>query len=112
LACCGSHTPLNQLQGSRFEDTVEFARRIGAPYLVVPGFPSSYHSQEGWARAADELNEIAHRLSATGLKVGYHNHAIEFQSVNGGSTPWEVLFGRNAAGVVMQVDTGNARFTA
>jgi hypothetical protein len=31
-------------------------------------------------RAADELNEIAHRLSATGLKVGYRNHAINSEA--------------------------------
>jgi hypothetical protein len=54
------------------------------------------------------LGDLDGRLSPLGLRVGYHNHSIEFRPA-GGSTPWDILFGETPAGVVMQVDLGNAR---
>jgi len=53
------------------------------------------------------MNEIAGKVEVEGMLVGYHNHAIEFQPVNG-DLPWDVFFGATVPDVVMQLDTGNA----
>jgi sugar phosphate isomerase/epimerase len=41
------------------------------------------------------------------MRVGYHNHAIEFQPLEG-ELPWDTVFGAALPEVVMQLDTGNA----
>ena len=108
LAPCGSHTPLDQLQGSRFADTVAFNRDIGNRNLIVPGLPQEYHSRDGWIRAAEIFNELSERLRPFGLRIGYHNHAVEFQPIRNG-LPFDLFFSRADPSVIMQVDLGNAR---
>ena len=41
------------------------------------------------------------------MRVGYHNHATEFQPLEG-ERPWDVFFSHTSPEVVMQLDTGNA----
>ena len=83
LQCCGSHTPLNQLLPDKFEKTVEFNGSIGNRNLIVPGLPARYHSLQGWKEAAGLFNEISKRLDPFRMRIGYHNHAIEFQPTEG-----------------------------
>jgi sugar phosphate isomerase/epimerase len=109
LRCAGTHTGLPTLLGGEFQKTVEFNQTIGNRFLIVPALPEEYRKTlDGWAKAADVLNEIAERAAAVGMRVGYHNHAVEFLAVNG-QYPWDVLFSRARRDVVMQLDSGNAR---
>lgn len=108
LTPCGSHTPLEELLGSRFDRAVAFSREIGNRNLIVPGLPEEYHSLDGWPRAAALFNRLAARLRPFGMRVGYHNHAIEFQAIDN-QIPWNVFFPRTRPSVIMQVDLGNAR---
>jgi sugar phosphate isomerase/epimerase len=108
LAVCGSHTPLDQLLGDRFAETVAFSQVLGNRNLIVPGLPPPYCHPGGWERAADLINQIAERLRPFKMHVGYHNHAIEFQRI-GAQRPWDLLIGRTDASVIMQVDLGNSR---
>ena len=39
--------------------------------------------------------------------MGFHNHMIEFQPVEG-ELPWDIVFGTTKRDVVMQFDVGNA----
>jgi hypothetical protein len=41
------------------------------------------------------------------MRVGYHNHDIEFRSVEG-VLPWAVLYKHTCPEVILQLDTGNA----
>jgi len=108
LAPCGSHTPLDQLLGATFDKTVEFNRAMGNRNLIVPGLPSEYHSPAGWAKAARLFNELSERLERIGMRLGYHNHSIEFQR-DGDQLPWDIFFGGTRSEVTMQLDLGNAR---
>ena len=108
LEPCGSHTPLKDLQGEHFVDTVAFSREIGNRNLIVPGLPEEYHSREGWIRAAATFNELSERLRPFGMHIGYHNHALEFQPIRN-ELPFDLLFSRADPSVIMQVDLGNAR---
>lgn len=108
LIPCGSHTPLDQLTGDHFAETVAFNREIGNRILIVPGLPDEYHSLDVWERAAALFNDLADRLRPSGMRIGYHNHAVEFQAV-ANQIPWDVFFSRTQPSVIMQVDLGNAR---
>lgn len=108
LTPCGSHTPLDQLTGDKFAETVAFNREIGNRNLIVPGLPPGYESLDGWMRAAALFNQLAERLKPFGMRIGYHNHAVEFQPM-ANQVPWNVFFSRAEPSVIMQVDLGNAR---
>lgn len=44
-----------------------------------------------WKRTAQLLNERAAALRPFGIRLGYHNHNMEFQPLPGGETGWDIL---------------------
>ena len=108
LEVAGTHVGIETLQGDSLRDSIEFNRILGNKYLVVPALPDEMKSsKEAWLRAAQQLNGIADKLRPEGLRVGYHNHMIEFQPVDG-ELPWDIVFSVTKKDVVMQFDVGNA----
>jgi sugar phosphate isomerase/epimerase len=107
LKCCGTHTGLDTLLGDELEKTVAFHQTLGNKYLIVPGLPGNRrNSAQAWLETANLFNEIAAKLESLGMYCGYHNHAVEFQPMDG-KIPWELFFENTVADVVMQLDVGN-----
>ncbi|MFP4057800.1 MAG: sugar phosphate isomerase/epimerase family protein [Candidatus Brocadiia bacterium] len=107
LACCGCHAPLASVQDDQLAATIDFALALGIPYLVVPGLPEEWrNSPDAWRRTADFFNRLAEKLQPHGLRTGYHNHAVEFQPLDG-ELPWVVLGEATRPDVILQLDTGN-----
>jgi len=109
LKCCGSHIGLPALLGDELSKTVEFNRIIGNKYLVVPGLPKENRaSRQAWIETASVFNEISAKVKPHGMRVGYHNHTIEFQPLDG-EKPWDTFFGKTNKDVIMQLDIGHAQ---
>ena len=107
LRCAGAHISLDSMLGDKFEPTVEFHKTIGNRFLIVPGLPQKRRSsRQAWLETAKVFNKLAKRLKRFGMRTGYHNHAIEFEPLDG-ERPWDTLFGNTVRRVVMQLDTGN-----
>jgi sugar phosphate isomerase/epimerase len=107
LKCCGTHLGLETLLGENLTKTVEFNKTLGNPFLIVASLPGKYtKSRQGWIEAADQFNEIADKVKPQGMRVGYHNHSIEFKAIDG-EVPWDTFFNRAKKEVVIQFDTGN-----
>jgi sugar phosphate isomerase/epimerase len=108
LKCCGTHIDLNTLLGDRLAGTVEFNQTLGNKYLIVPGLsPERTQTRQNWLDTARTFNDIADKVKSSGMRVGYHNHSIEFQPLDG-EMPWDTFFGNTRKEVIMQVDVGNA----
>lgn len=108
LRVCGTHISIESLLGGELERTIEFNQILGNRFLVVPGLPEERRrSKAAWLDTARLMNEIAEKLRPEGMRFGYHNHAIEFQPIDG-ELPWDIFFGATVSDVVMQLDTGNA----
>jgi len=108
LNCCGTHTGLNTILGDELPRTVEFNRTLGNKYLIVPGLPEERrNSPAAWRETARLMNEAADRVRPEGMYVGYHNHGVEFQPMEG-QLPWDIFFTAAKPEVVMQIDVGNA----
>jgi len=108
LKAAGTHTGIQTLLGDEFEKTVDFNKTLGNPYLIVPGLPEEYrNSIAAWKKTAGLFNDIAKRAKKVDMRVGYHNHSHEFQTMDG-EYPWDAFFGTAKKDVVMQLDTGNA----
>ena len=108
LKCCGTHIGLETLLGDNLLKTIEFNRALGNLFLIVPGLGEQYtKTRTAWQNTAAIFNELADKVKPHGMRVGYHNHTIEFTELDG-ELPWDTFFGRTKKEVVMQFDTGNA----
>ena len=108
LKCCGTHTDLNTLLGDNLAKTIEFNRALGNKFLIVPSLPpEKTKTRQGWLDMAKTFNELAEKVAPHGMRVGYHNHTVEFAPLEG-EMPWDTLFGNTRKDVIMQVDVGNA----
>ena len=108
LRVAGTHTGIDTLLGDELKHTIEFNHTLGNRFLIVPGLQKERRSSKvAWLETARLMNEIAERVRPEGMRVGYHNHAVEFQPMEG-DLPWDIFFGATVPDVVMQLDTGNA----
>jgi len=108
LKVAGAHISIDALFGENFNKTVDFHRVLGNKYLIVPGLPVDWrNSRDSWLKTAEIFNELAEKLKTCGIRIGYHNHTVEFQRFDG-KTGWDLFFGNTVSEVIMQLDTGNA----
>ena len=108
LKCCGTHTGLPTLLGDALPRTIEYNQIVGNPYLVAPSLPEDRrNSAAAWRDTGRLFAELAEQVKPYGMKVGYHNHNIEFKPLEG-ALPFDLFFGAAGPDVIMQVDVGNA----
>jgi sugar phosphate isomerase/epimerase len=107
IKCCGTHLNIDALLGDTLAKTVEFNQTLGNPFLIVASLSSKYtKTKAGWEEAADRFSEAADKVKPQGMRVGYHNHNIEFKKIEG-ELPWDIFFKRAKKEVVIQFDMGN-----
>ncbi len=107
LKCCGTHIGLETLLGDNLPKTIEFNQNLGNKYLIVPGLAEKYRkTKQDWQNTADIFSELADKVKPHGMRVGYHNHSVEFKSIDG-QLPWDIFFNQTKKEVVIQFDTGN-----
>ena len=108
LVCCGTHTRIDTLLGDALAETIAFNKTLGNPYLIVPGLAEEWRSsRRAWLETADLFNDLAEQVAPEDMKVGYHNHTVEFTEMDG-ELPWDTFFGNTLPEVIMQLDVGNA----
>ena len=105
LVCCGWHTPWARVQPDKLADTIRLNQAVGNKYIIIPWLKAESH--QDWLTKAAEMNALADKLAPYGFRCGYHNHAHEFQLLDG-KAPWDSYMGNTYKRVVMQLDTGNA----
>jgi sugar phosphate isomerase/epimerase len=103
LTPVSSHESLESL---RKDEAAVIAKleALGCTRLVVPSLPGAdTTSAEATRRVAAELGGFAARLERRGIRLGYHNHASEFEARDDG-TVWEALIGALPPGVDLEID--------
>jgi sugar phosphate isomerase/epimerase len=87
------HVPLADLR-SRLKWVADQARTLGIVQLFMPAVPPEERDRPAayWQRLGAELAELAGRLAANGVRLGYHNHHWELKPYPDGSRPLEHLF--------------------
>src|ERR1035437_7708455 len=91
LIACGTHTPYESILGDKLQETVEFNRTIGNKFLIVPWMNEAKSKQE-WLDRAKLFNDVAGKVKADGMWVGYHAHQHDFKQIEGISS-WDLFFG-------------------
>jgi sugar phosphate isomerase/epimerase len=109
LKAAGTHIGIDTLLGDALPKTIDFNRKIGNRNLVVPGLGRNYRSSiTAWKNTAKIFSDIAAKVKPEGFTVGYHNHTIEFQKMDG-EVPFDAFFGAASEDVKVQLDIGHAR---
>ena len=76
-----------------FAATAAAAKMIGHRWLVVASVPGRELTSVASIKAlAGRFNEIGKRALDAGLRLGYHNHNVEFRLVEG-AVPYDILLG-------------------
>jgi len=77
---------------------------LNCPRVVVPWIPETDRRTPADAhRFAAELGGFARRLAERGIRLGYHNHAFEFEPLDG-TTVWDVLLAELPPEVEIELD--------
>lgn len=97
-----SHSGINVENAKKVaEDTLN----AGMSYVILPWISKDWRTSiDVYKKLADEMNQIGEQCSEMGLKFGYHNHAFEFETLEG-QIPYDVLLNNTDADkVCMQLD--------
>lgn len=77
---------------------------VACPRLIVPWIPEEDRGTADDVRLfATELGGFAPRLAERGIGLGYHNHAFEFEPVDGTSV-WDILLAELPPEVDLELD--------
>ena len=107
----GAHVGLDAIAPDKRAATFEMYHRIGCRYLVVPALPPDLRKDAaGYARAAELINDAAGAAKAVGFRLGYHNHAFEFEPLPDGRVPYDVLTARFLPEIFLEMDLGWVAF--
>jgi sugar phosphate isomerase/epimerase len=85
------HYGLDIVKSDGWEKAVTDAKSIGQEYLVLPYLNEPERkSIDDYKRICEILNKAAVVAKKNGMKFGYHNHAFEFDTVDG-QIPYDVM---------------------
>ena len=105
----------------KLDQVLAFNKELGVSYIICsfPGFkdPSRVKGMnpketiaaftlEDWRWNAEQFNAIGKKVSAAGMKFGYHNHTMEFHELDGVVPYVELLRLTDPAHVTMEMDCG------
>jgi sugar phosphate isomerase/epimerase len=78
-----THYGMDELRNN-LDDRIEFAAESGQKQMILSGFglPAGA-TMSDWMRAADDLNKIGLKTKDAGIQMGYHNHHLEFEKIDG-----------------------------
>jgi sugar phosphate isomerase/epimerase len=83
LVCESSHYGLGEFR-DKLDERIEFAIESGQTQMILSSFWLPEKStMDDWMKAADELNGMGVKAKKAGIQMGFHNHHMEFQKIDG-----------------------------
>jgi sugar phosphate isomerase/epimerase len=78
-----THYGMDELR-NHLGDRIEFALQSGQKQMILSSFGLPEKATiSDWLRVADELNKIGEKTKKAGIQMGYHNHHMEFDKIDG-----------------------------
>ena len=100
LYSIGSHTSKDLFENA-LRENLEYNKKIGSKYMIIPH--ASYETREDVDKVVAILNESAKVAKEYGITVGYHNHANEFEKIDG-KYILDILAEETSDDVILEVD--------
>lgn len=95
---------LSHVTPDALNSTVEFCKEFGVDFVFVPHHKGK--TEEDWRKLADGMVEAAGKLAPYGIKMGFHNHQVEFKTKFDGVSPMDMFFARPE--LAFELDVGHA----
>jgi sugar phosphate isomerase/epimerase len=100
----GLTAPSGHFDYETLDAHVEYAAELGVEYMICPMLPEPlWNSLDGFRKGAEQLNKVAAKAKAAGLKFGYHPHNYEFKPIDG-SRGFDVLMKELDPAVKLELD--------
>ncbi|MBM7703553.1 sugar phosphate isomerase/epimerase family protein [Metabacillus iocasae] len=106
LKCGGSHVLFDTIESSELlKKEIEYNQVIGNNLIICAALPAQMRdSEEGYKRAAEQLNKAGELCKEQGLQLGYHNHSFEFVKIKD-TTGFELLYNETSSELLkMELD--------
>jgi sugar phosphate isomerase/epimerase len=85
------HYGLDKIKGDTWLKAVEDAKKNGQKYMVVPYIDESDRKTiDDYKKICADLNTAGEVCNKNGIRFGYHNHAFEFESLEG-QIPFDLM---------------------
>ncbi len=96
----GTHIGLDDFKEDKLEETLNFSKELGIPYVGVGGAPhSTYEEAQNTGEVLGKANEVAEKM---GMQTYYHNHTEEFTELKDGKTAMDII---SQNGCFLELDT-------
>jgi sugar phosphate isomerase/epimerase len=83
LICESSHYGFDELR-NHLDERIAFALDSGQKQMILSSFGIPEKAPlSDWFKAANELNKIGEKTKKAGIITGYHNHHMEFATIDG-----------------------------
>lgn len=83
------------------EKVCEDAAKTGVKYIIYPYLPDQFRQDlDGYKATAEKFNKMGEIAKKHGLQFGYHNHAFEFDKMDG-QIPYDVLLAETDPSLVI-----------
>jgi sugar phosphate isomerase/epimerase len=105
ILCPSTHNPAAALQGDQLKRAIELNQIIGSRTIVVASPPPKLVTVDAWRGFADTAAAAAETLRPIGMRAGFHNHAVEWQVIDG-RRPMDILAAGTPQDFVLQLDVG------
>ena len=81
LTAPAAHVGIPELTEPGLDASIEAAVAVGHGWLVLPSIGPELRTADGYREVAGILNAAGEVAASAGLRIGYHNHAFEFEIV-------------------------------
>lgn len=101
LTVSGTHTTAPALQPDVIAQTIADHKTVGCDTLIIPG-----HSIKNTADLDDFIAQVKRAqpiLADNGIKLGFHNHSVEFYPLPDGTVIYDAL--RERTDMLLELDT-------
>lgn len=84
LQCPSCHFGASEFSDENLDDRIAFAQGLGLSHMICSSFglPKTATLND-YLAAADKLNKAGEKIKRAGMQAGFHNHSIEFASLDG-----------------------------
>ena len=85
------HYGLDKIKGDTWQKAVDDAKKNGQEYMVVPYIDETQRkSIDDYKKICADLNAAGEVCNKSGIRFGYHNHAFEFETIDG-QIPFDLM---------------------
>lgn len=105
IRCPSTHNSAMALTAEGLPKAIELNQILGSRYIVMASPPRITNGVEGWKSLAGTLTQAAETLQPLNMFAGFHNHAPEWNAVDG-QRPIDILASGTPKHVTMQLDVG------